>query len=92
VMLIVVIIVKHYRENNIEWDAQPFAFFAHLTTAVFLFILLSSSAWLRGPESIYALSRGIDTNNVIDHEFVVSGAGQAPPGTVRYIFDFGWGE
>ncbi len=92
VMLIVVIIIKHYRENNIVWDAQPIAFFAHITTAVFLFLLLSSSAWLRGPESIYALSRGIDPNHVIDHEFVVSGAGQAPPGTVRYIFDFGWGK
>lgn len=91
-MLVVAIITKHYSENNIVWNAQPLVFFAHLTTAVFLFVLLGSSAWLRGPESIYALSRGIDPDHVVDHKFMVSGAGQAPPGTVRYIFDFGWGK
>lgn len=90
ISLFMIIVVRHFREGEISIWTQGASGAAYCSIAVILAILAGSAAWMRGPESVLALSIGIEPVHVVQTKFVVSGAGSAPPGTLKYFFDIGW--
>jgi len=89
-ILVAVVVLRHVVENGIRWRLNPFYHGAQFATAAMLLVLTVSSVWLRGLESLHSLATGLDPLQVTDAQFVVSGAGQAKPGTLRYFLSFDW--
>ena len=85
-----VVTIQHLKENGINLRKFGFSELLQFATSTILVLTLSAAVWLRGVESIAALSIGIEPLHVTDTKFMVSGAGQAQPGTVRYVFDLYW--
>ncbi len=85
-----VVILKHVSENKITWRSFPLPHTMQLTTAALLVALTISSGWLRGVESLHFLTVGLEPLQVTEERFIVSGAGLAQSGKMRYEIELGW--
>jgi cellulose synthase (UDP-forming) len=88
--LFMIIVLHHFREGKISVWSLGASEALQCTLALCLALLAGSALWMRGTESVAALSIGLEPLQVVDTQFIVSGAATGPPGTVRYFFDFEW--
>lgn len=88
--LFVIIVIHHFREGEISLWSFGGAELLQCSAMVALVMLAAAALWLRGPESVAALSIGIEPVRVVESKFIVSGAGTGPPGKLKYVFEFGW--
>lgn len=90
VALVVVIVWHHLKNAGIGALTQPLVLGAQIALCFGLVGLGMMALWMRGPESLYALMLGLDAMHVVETQHIVSGAGRAPPGEVKYVFKLGW--
>lgn len=90
VALVVVIVWHHLKNTGIRALTQPLVLGAQIALCFALLGLGIMALWTRGPESLYALMLGLDAMHVVETQHIVSGAGRAPPGEVKYVFKLGW--
>mgnify|MGYP001627892075 CR=1 FL=1 len=89
-VLFVIIAVQHLAENGISPRTRPLASATQLAASGALVAVMAAALGGKGAQSLYALSYGTGFIVAATPEFVVSGAGQGPPGTLAYHLDFQW--
>ncbi len=88
--LCLVILFHDQKENQIPMRDIGMRGALQYAAALVLFLVAGSALWVRSAESVYALTAGLEPLQVTETKFVVSGAGQGAPGTVKYTFGFDW--
>ncbi len=89
-LLFAIIFLQHLRENGISPLTRPLASATQLAASGALVAVMAAALGGKGAQSLYALSWGTGIIVAAQPEFVVSGAGQGPPGTLAYHLDFQW--
>lgn len=89
-IIVVLIVVRHLRDNRVSWREQPRDVAFQLTTAGSIVLLLIMSISARGVESLHALAVGLEPFRITRAEYPVSGAGGGSRDQVFFRFDPGW--
>jgi len=90
IALVLVIVWHHVKNAGAKVLVRPLVLMAQAALCVALVGLGATALWMRGTESLYALMLGLDAMHVVETQHIVSGAGRAPPGEVKYVFKLGW--
>ncbi len=90
ISLFFVIVMRHRKERAIPIRHLGASGALQFTSAAVLAMLAGTAIWLRGTESVAALTAGLEPLHVTETKFVASGAGSGPPGSLKYLFNFGW--
>lgn len=91
-VLFAVIAVQHLRENHLSPLRWPLASTFQASAAAALVFVMAAALGSHGPHSLYALSYGSGALSPYKPQYIVSGAGLGPPGTVRYKWTLEWPE
>lgn len=89
-VIVVVIVVRHLRENGINWRKNRADLALQLGAVVTLAALMLTAVNLRGVESMHALLLGLEPFHLTRVEFIVAGAGKGGPGQMEFRFAPGW--
>ncbi|WP_425439468.1 glycosyltransferase family 2 protein [Pseudothioclava arenosa] len=84
--LFAVMVVKHRRENRIDWRSQRKNVITEFAILTLIMALTGAALTIRGKESLHALAVGLEPLQVSHVEYGVSGAGMGRPGEVRIRF------
>ena len=84
--LFAVMVLRHRRENRIDWRSQRKNVLAEASILTLIMALTGTALTLRGEESLHALAVGLEPLHLSKVEYVVSGAGMGRPGEVRIRF------
>ncbi|KAJ54945.1 N-acetylglucosaminyltransferase [Actibacterium mucosum KCTC 23349] len=79
------ILIRHLRENAVDWQRYVPRLSTQFAASVFLIALVGASFWARGTHGLHALTVGLGPYQVTEMRFYVSGAGQSQ-GRVHYQF------
>lgn len=88
--IVISIVVRHLRDSSGEFKARWLRATFQLGSAASLGILIISAVMVRGTESLYALSVGLEPFRIARAEYSASGAGMNDYKRVHYRFDPGW--
>ena len=88
--LFLVVVALHPRPTGGSQRRLTAGSIVKLATSAALIVLVGFTVWLRGAQGVHAITAGMGPVKVVKVVFPVSGAGDAPPGTVYYEFDFEW--
>jgi cellulose synthase/poly-beta-1,6-N-acetylglucosamine synthase-like glycosyltransferase len=88
--LFIAILALHRRENHIALRLRPWSYGSQAAVALLLLALGATGFNLRTVQSVHALTQGLGPLALTREVYPVSGAGQAPPGSVYYQFDLRW--
>lgn len=88
--IVISIVVRHLRDNSGAFKARWLRATFQLGSAASLGILIISAVMVRGTESLYALSVGLEPFRIARAEYSASGASMNDYKRVHYRFDPGW--
>lgn len=84
------IVVRHLRDTAQEWRRRWYAATFQLASVLSLTVLIGLAVTVRGVESLYALSIGLEPFRIARAEYSASGAGMNDYRRVHFRFDPGW--
>ncbi len=88
--IVISIVVRHLRDNSGELKKRWYQAIFQLCSAASLGILIIAAVMVRGTESLYALSVGLEPFRIARAEYSASGAGMNDYKRIHYRFDPGW--
>ncbi|WP_284164370.1 glycosyltransferase family 2 protein [Frigidibacter sp. SD6-1] len=87
---VAVIVLEHLRANGHEFVLKPRTFVLQAASVASLVALMATATVVRGKESLYALTMGMEPFQLVRAQYLVSGAGISNDRLVVYEFDLAW--
>lgn len=88
--IVMSIVVRHLRDNAQELKRRWYAAAFQVGSVVSLTVLIGMAVTVRGVESLYALSIGLEPFRIARAEYSAAGAGMNDYRRVHFRFDPGW--
>ncbi len=88
--LLLIIVMNHLRENGIPLRGAQASARGQIACVMLLGGLIVTSMMERGADGFIALATTTGPTQMVETRYMVSGAGQGPPGTVKSTFSSDW--
>jgi cellulose synthase (UDP-forming) len=89
-LTLAMIVIRHFGESGWRFAGLWRDALAQAVIVVAVLGMLAYALTLRAPQSVYALSIGLEPLSLVDLKYRVAGAGSGVAGSVEYEFEFSW--